>query len=540
MQDKWPVENTVSDADAELLRQYAEQGSHAAFDALVNRHFAFVKSVCLRCLGDRELADDATQVVFLVLARKASGLRTREFLPAWLFQTARLTCKDLRKREVRRINYERQAAQERVRENAAYAASWLDVEPIIDDMLARLKADDRNALLLRFYGEEDFSVIARTMGISEQAARMRISRALNKIRGWLAQEGIGISAATLLAWMTTGTEPHLTHDADFVCHILDPSTNPHTIILSKGTLKTMGALKIKAITAATLTVAVVATGGVMVGKFAAAGPPRARAGSGSPYTASRRSSRVDPSWSTKLPDGTDIRLTDVLIYDDRSRNMRDVEPGGRFKTSAYPGKGLQSDNILLDRNNVGDARVHTFRTPVHTSIGVTIFENSDQPMEADMDHVAPVASHPGRVNITLKLSKGPYTKLVEDTFSYGDTRTLTSGAVVSITRAMKHLGSFRSGENVVDVTTLKVTAPARMVESQCGFNLDAINADGAITQLPHGGGYSESARDPRTHVVQLVYRFRTQELNNAHVERFQFSYRPIYTIVFRNVAITPK
>jgi DNA-directed RNA polymerase specialized sigma24 family protein len=107
-----PGRNTPDYSDAALLRRYAETESRAAFSALVERHLGFVNAVCMRGLDNRQMAEDATQVVFIILARKARTLSSGVFLPAWLFHTARLTAHNMRRREGRRARYERQAAGE--------------------------------------------------------------------------------------------------------------------------------------------------------------------------------------------------------------------------------------------------------------------------------------------------------------------------------------------------------------------------------------------------------------------------------------------
>lgn len=292
-----PDEGVLRDADTRLLRQYVEAGSRAAFDALVRRHFNFVNSICLRCLGNRQLAEDATQMVFIILARKAGSLRSREFLPAWLFQTARLTSNNIRKREWRRSRYEGHATRESTRAiTTTNAASWIDVEPVIDDMLARLKADERNALLLRFYDEEDYSAIAGSLGISEEAARMRVSRALRKIRGWLEQQGIGVTSTTILTWLTSKAVQHLPQTPDFVSHIFDHSSS--TIGLSKGLFKSTSIFKIAA-AAMAVTASLVVTGVVQ---------NRIRAGvNTTPSSSTTAPAKVNSTWISTMPDGPQDR-----------------------------------------------------------------------------------------------------------------------------------------------------------------------------------------------------------------------------------------
>src|SRR5688572_21746864 len=96
--------------DRELLRQFVEQSSRASFDELVERHIDLVYSVCLREVQDAALAEDATQVVFLLLATKAGTLSAETLIPGWLFNTARFVSRNALKQERRRLQYEQRAA----------------------------------------------------------------------------------------------------------------------------------------------------------------------------------------------------------------------------------------------------------------------------------------------------------------------------------------------------------------------------------------------------------------------------------------------
>src|SRR5687768_1935005 len=109
----------------DLVRSYVEDGSQAAFASLVERYINLVYSTCLREVRDATLAEDITQVVFLLLAKKAPALREGTVLSGWLFQTARFVCRDAMKQEARRQQREQKAAQEMISEIAASGdAQW--------------------------------------------------------------------------------------------------------------------------------------------------------------------------------------------------------------------------------------------------------------------------------------------------------------------------------------------------------------------------------------------------------------------------------
>ncbi len=183
--------------DGQLLRQYARQGSQAAFSQIVARHLNLVYSVCLREVRDAALAEDVTQVVFLLLARKAPALGPDTRLTGWLFHTARFACKNALRREARR-RIQEQGAGERMLESHDENALWDSIGPGLNDALASLGAKDREAVLLRFADGLSFPELGTALGTSEDAARMRLNRAVERLRRFFAKEGVTLSGAALI------------------------------------------------------------------------------------------------------------------------------------------------------------------------------------------------------------------------------------------------------------------------------------------------------------------------------------------------------
>lgn len=189
--------------DQRLLRQFIEEGSQAAFTRLMERHRDLVYSTCRRelgdsGLGDSGLAEDAAQVVFLILARKAGSLRREVVLSGWLFQTARFAAKDLLKRERRQGAREDKIKTEVLdRAEQEQDAAWREVSPWLHESLARLNEKDRLAILLRFFEDMSFAEVALALGQKEDAARHRVNRALEKMRRTLSVRGVVVSAAAL-------------------------------------------------------------------------------------------------------------------------------------------------------------------------------------------------------------------------------------------------------------------------------------------------------------------------------------------------------
>jgi len=191
--------------DRRLLRQYREQGSQAAFARLAARHLNFVYATCLRETGDAAQAEDAAQVVFLLLARKAPALRPEQSLSGWLFQTARFTARNARRREARRRAWEERAVEQTPPPGLEENALWDRLGPAVNDALAALGAKDRQAVLLRFADGLSFPELGAALGTSEDAARMRLNRALGRLRRFFAKRGVTLSIAALAALLADRT-----------------------------------------------------------------------------------------------------------------------------------------------------------------------------------------------------------------------------------------------------------------------------------------------------------------------------------------------
>jgi len=238
--------------DRQLLQQYVRQNSQAAFSQIVARHFNFVYSVCRRETGDAALAEDITQVVFLILARKASSVRVETSLSGWLFQTTRFAAKNARRREANRKRQE-QIMEEHLplkRPTELGRPSeeiWNQIEPSLNAALAALSAKDREAILLRFADGLSFPELSQALGTSEDAARMRLNRAVNRLRQFFAAAGIPLSAAVLAGLLADRT----VQAAPAACAVTGAASklSPQVQLHLQGVLKAMTMTKI------TLTVA---------------------------------------------------------------------------------------------------------------------------------------------------------------------------------------------------------------------------------------------------------------------------------------------
>ncbi len=192
--------------DGELLRRYAVDGDEGSFSALVERHLGFVYATALRRVGDEHLAKDISQTVFAGLARKARALSSHPSLVGWLYTAVHYTAASIRRNEFRRRAREHAAATTDASTGAmSDSIDWNRLQPVIDDSLKALPVPDRDILLLRFFKGMTFHQIASTTGLSEEAARKRVARAMERLRGGLVRRGITSTGAALASAL--GAQP---------------------------------------------------------------------------------------------------------------------------------------------------------------------------------------------------------------------------------------------------------------------------------------------------------------------------------------------
>jgi RNA polymerase sigma factor (sigma-70 family) len=188
----------VESPDHDLLREYAATGAEEVFARLVERHVDLVYSAAYRQTGNHAMAQDVAQAVFTILARKAASLRRETVLAGWLFRAVRYAALDARKIEARRQTREQEAAQMQLTDSSDQMESeWEEFAPILDEALASLGTKDRHAVLLRFFEKKSFGEIGQTLGGNENSARVRVVRAVDKLRGFFRRRGIAVSATTL-------------------------------------------------------------------------------------------------------------------------------------------------------------------------------------------------------------------------------------------------------------------------------------------------------------------------------------------------------
>lgn len=196
--------------DAALLRAVAA-GDHRAADVLVRRHVDLVYTCARRQLRNSSLADDVTQAVFLILQRKAAALSGKRVLASWLIVTTRYAARNMNTREDRRRRHEQRAAEAHpVRLPPNTPADYAEVLPILDDAIESLRETDREAVMLRFFQDQSYDQIAKALATTPEAARKRVSRAIDLLRHRLVRRRVVLSAegiATAIGMSAIGTAP---------------------------------------------------------------------------------------------------------------------------------------------------------------------------------------------------------------------------------------------------------------------------------------------------------------------------------------------
>ena len=191
--------------DKTLLTAYAEDESEAAFRAIADRHVDLVFATASRLVGDRGLAEEIAQNVFLALARKAPRLTGYTTLAGWLHRTTVLESSARIRAELRRRRRETTAMEISLRDREG-SSPLAAVMPLLDEGLMELREGDRVALILRFFEERSLREVGESLGVDEDAARKRVSRALQKLAEFFHRRGFALPAATgTMAVLTEGT-----------------------------------------------------------------------------------------------------------------------------------------------------------------------------------------------------------------------------------------------------------------------------------------------------------------------------------------------
>jgi RNA polymerase sigma factor (sigma-70 family) len=233
--------------DMELVRQYARNGSEEAFATLVSRHVNLVYSVALRQVRDEPLAEEITQTVFIILARKAGSLRSGTVVSGWLYRTTRYTA--ARALTLRRHRQDREhEAYMRAQLNETETDAWKEISPHLETAMGHLGEADHDALVLRFFEDRSFKDISSSLGTTEAGAKMRVNRALEKLRRFFAKRGLALSAVAIAGALSTYSvqaAPGGLAASATIAAVKGTSATSTTLTLVETTLKLMAWTKLK-------------------------------------------------------------------------------------------------------------------------------------------------------------------------------------------------------------------------------------------------------------------------------------------------------
>ena len=190
--------------DITLLREYAASHSEEAFETLVSRYLRLVYSAALRQTSDSHSAEEVTQAVFIVLARKAGRISPDTILSGWLFKTTRYVALTQARTAARRRQYEQEAYMRPEDQLNPPNPLWDNIAPLLDEALAQLREKDRQAVLLRYFENKNLSEVGSALGAGEDATRMRINRALEKLHRYFTKRGV-ISTSAIIAAVISQT-----------------------------------------------------------------------------------------------------------------------------------------------------------------------------------------------------------------------------------------------------------------------------------------------------------------------------------------------
>jgi RNA polymerase sigma factor (sigma-70 family) len=188
--------NEMMDDDAALIRRYAEENSETAFSEIVAKYINLVYSTAQRRVCSHNLAEEVTQAVFIILARKARSLDKKTVLPGWLCRTAQYVAGRALTIERQRKRREHEAHMQSVL-NESEPDVWPHIAPLLDLAMEQLREKDHDALTLRFFEGKSMAEIGTALGASEDAAKMRVNRALEKLRKFFNKRGVTLTAAAI-------------------------------------------------------------------------------------------------------------------------------------------------------------------------------------------------------------------------------------------------------------------------------------------------------------------------------------------------------
>jgi len=225
-----PGSTAPGTSDRECLESWARHRDADSLQALVERYPVFVYSSALRRTGDAAQAVEVTRAVFLVLARRAHRLRKNTMLAGWLFHVTAVAC-----RKLKGIGRLRRFWQWISRKPGPAlppdATLWTRLAPQIDRALERLRTEQRNAVLLCAFLNQDFASAAKILRTSERRVEKRVGRGMKKLANRLGKRHAAVDPGALVsACATEGCATTVPEGLSFdILRSMEASQGPTTI-----------------------------------------------------------------------------------------------------------------------------------------------------------------------------------------------------------------------------------------------------------------------------------------------------------------------
>jgi RNA polymerase sigma factor (sigma-70 family) len=338
--------------ESQLLREYVATRSEQAFRRLVDRYVNVVYAAARRQVRDADLARDVTQAVFLVLAEKAAELRDdagpgRPPLSAWLLQVTRYAAANAVRARARRARHEQKAAEMATTTNTQRNLQWEHLSPLLDEGMSRLRANDRDVLLLRFFEQKTAREVGEAMGISEDAAEKRITRAVEKLRDFFQRRGVAVSlvalTTTLAANCAEAAPVGLT--ASIAASAASAATTSATTALTssaiaKGTVFAMASAKAKTALLAACALLLIGGGAVGVTTLVKSSKPRQVIINPGAAAAASTFTGMPAPHALRFAQGTTIELLYVSDESDNPARWWSADGTPVAPPSPVPGRNL--------------------------------------------------------------------------------------------------------------------------------------------------------------------------------------------------------
>jgi RNA polymerase sigma factor (sigma-70 family) len=359
--------------DLTLLREYARRDSEEAFAALVSRHVNLVYSVAMRQARDPHLAEEITQAVFIILARKAGSLGPKIILPGWLCRTARYAGANALTLQWRRQRREQEAYMQSIlnepdpdassRRNPM-EADWGQIAPLLDGAMEQLGQKDHDAVVLRFFEGRNFREVGAELGASEDAAKMRVNRALEKLRKFFRNRGVSSTTAIIAGEVSANSVQAapvaLAKSVTAIAITKGAAAGGSTLTLIKGALKIMAWTKAK--------MAIVVGVGVLLA-----------AGTTTVTIHQIRTTKYDPKdfWATTYPTGPAMMTN---FYGHPLNSSFPISPVQRCSISGLLNQCMQLSGwrYLIDKDVAAGSVKFGNPTVLNGEEWLTAFENALQ------------------------------------------------------------------------------------------------------------------------------------------------------------------